>query len=90
MISEDLCLLATMKTGRPVKWEFTREEQFIGATTRHQMTTRVKLGAKCDGTLTAIEIHVVQGQLRHSRPTSMRRSRRSYPRDKTRCLAEPV
>jgi putative selenate reductase molybdopterin-binding subunit len=59
MISEDLCLLATMKTGRPVKWEFTREEQFIGATTRHQMTTRVKLGAKCDGTLTAIEIHVV-------------------------------
>jgi CO/xanthine dehydrogenase Mo-binding subunit len=42
-----------------VKWEFTREEQFVGATTRHQMTTRVKLGAKRDGTLTAIEIHVV-------------------------------
>jgi putative selenate reductase molybdopterin-binding subunit len=59
MISEDLCLLATMKTGRPVKWEFTREEQFIGATTRHQMTTRVKLGAKRDGILTAIEVHVV-------------------------------
>jgi len=59
MISEDLCLLATMKTGRPVKWEFTREEQFIGATTRHQMTTRVKLGAKWDGTLTAIEICVI-------------------------------
>ena len=46
MLSEDLCLLATMKIGRPVKWEFTREEQFIGASTRHQMTTRVKLGAK--------------------------------------------
>jgi putative selenate reductase molybdopterin-binding subunit len=59
MISEDLCVLATLKIGRPVKWEFTREEQFIGATTRHQMTTRVKLGAKQDGTLTAIEIHVV-------------------------------
>jgi putative selenate reductase molybdopterin-binding subunit len=59
MISEDLCLLATMKIGRPVKWEFTREEQFIGATTRHQMTTHVKLGAKRDGTLTAIDIHVV-------------------------------
>ena len=59
MLSEDLCLLATMKIGRPVKWEFTREEQFIGASTRHQMTTRVKLGAKSDGTLTAIEIHVV-------------------------------
>jgi CO/xanthine dehydrogenase Mo-binding subunit/aerobic-type carbon monoxide dehydrogenase small subunit (CoxS/CutS family) len=59
MISEDLCLLATLKTGRPVKWEFTREEQFIGATTRHQMTTKVKLGAKRDGTLTAIDVHVV-------------------------------
>ena len=59
MLSEDLCVLATLKTGRPVKWEFTREEQFIGATTRHQMTTRVKLGAKRDGTLTAIEVHVV-------------------------------
>ena len=59
MITEDLCVLATLKTGRPVKWEFTREEQFIGATTRHPMTTHVKLGARRDGTLTAIEVHVV-------------------------------
>jgi CO/xanthine dehydrogenase Mo-binding subunit len=59
MLSEDLCVLATLKTGRPVKWEFTRQEQFIGATTRHPMTTHVKLGAKGDGTLTAIQIHVV-------------------------------
>jgi putative selenate reductase molybdopterin-binding subunit len=59
MLSEDLCLLATMKLRCPVKWEFTREEQFIGASTRHQMTTRVKLGAKKDGKLTAIEIRVV-------------------------------
>ena len=40
-------------------WEFTREEQFIAATTRHQMTTRVKLGARRDGTLTAIQVRVV-------------------------------
>jgi putative selenate reductase molybdopterin-binding subunit len=59
MISEDLCLLATLKTGRPVMWEFTRQEQFIGATTRHPMTTQVKLGAKRDGTLTAIQVRVV-------------------------------
>jgi CO/xanthine dehydrogenase Mo-binding subunit/aerobic-type carbon monoxide dehydrogenase small subunit (CoxS/CutS family) len=59
MLSEDLCVLALLKLGRPVKWEFTREEQFIGASTRHQMTTRVKLGAKRDGTLTAIDVHVV-------------------------------
>jgi CO/xanthine dehydrogenase Mo-binding subunit len=59
MVSEDLCVLALLKIDRPVKWEFTREEQFIGATTRHQMTTRVKIGAKRDGKLTAIEVRVV-------------------------------
>src|SRR6202035_1301353 len=59
MVTEDLCVLALLKIGRPVKWEFTREEQFIGASTRHQMTTHVKLGAKNDGTLTAIQVNVV-------------------------------
>jgi putative selenate reductase molybdopterin-binding subunit len=59
MLSEDLCALATLKTGRPVIWEFTRAEQFIGATTRHPMTTHVKLGAKKDGTLTALQVRVV-------------------------------
>ena len=59
MISEDLCALAALKTGRPVMWEFTRAEQFIGATTRHPMTTHVKLGAKQDGTLTALQVRVV-------------------------------
>jgi CO/xanthine dehydrogenase Mo-binding subunit/aerobic-type carbon monoxide dehydrogenase small subunit (CoxS/CutS family) len=59
MLTEDLCVLATMKTGRPVKWEFTREDQFVGATTRHQMTSKVRLGARRDGTLAAIEVRVV-------------------------------
>jgi len=59
MVTEDLCVLAALATGRPVKWEYTREEQSIGATTRHQMTTHVKLGAKKDGTLTAIQMRVV-------------------------------
>ena len=42
-----------------MKLEFTREEQFIAATTRHPMRVRVKIGAARDGTLTAIEMHVV-------------------------------
>jgi len=58
MVSEDLVLFATMKLGRPVKWEWTREEEFIGATTRHPMTTRVKIGARRDGTLTALDVEV--------------------------------
>jgi CO/xanthine dehydrogenase Mo-binding subunit/aerobic-type carbon monoxide dehydrogenase small subunit (CoxS/CutS family) len=59
MLSEDLCVLATLKTGRPVMWEWTRQEEFIGATTRHPMTTWVKLGAKRDGTLTALQVRIV-------------------------------
>lgn len=59
MVSEDLVLFATMKLGRPVKWEWTREDEFVGATTRHQMTTRVRIGARKDGTLTAMDVHVV-------------------------------
>jgi CO/xanthine dehydrogenase Mo-binding subunit/aerobic-type carbon monoxide dehydrogenase small subunit (CoxS/CutS family) len=59
MVSEDLTLFAAMKLGRPVKWEWTREEEYLGATTRHQMTTHVKLGARKDGTFTAIDMRVV-------------------------------
>src|SRR4029079_2672615 len=58
MVSEDLPLFATMKLGgRPVKWEWTREEEFIGATKRDQMTTRGKLCAPEDGKVTALAVH---------------------------------
>jgi len=59
MLSEDIVALAALKLRRPVKLEFTRAEQFIGATTRHPMRTRIKIGAKSDGTLTAIDLDVV-------------------------------
>jgi len=53
LISEDLPALATLDTGRPVSWEYTREEEFTTASPRHPMKVTVKLGAKADGTLTA-------------------------------------
>ena len=59
MLVEDIVALATLRTGRPVKLEFTREEQFIGATTRHPMKIRVKAGVRRDGTLTALAMHIV-------------------------------
>lgn len=59
VLTEDLCVLATLDTGRPVSWELTREEEFNGATSRHPMWINVKLGAKSDGTLTAIQMKVV-------------------------------
>jgi putative selenate reductase molybdopterin-binding subunit len=59
VLTEDVCALATLKTGRPVKLEFTREEAFIGATTRHPMDVQMKIGARRDGTLTALQMRVV-------------------------------
>ncbi|MFD9126076.1 molybdopterin-dependent oxidoreductase [Kitasatospora sp. NPDC059571] len=59
MLTEDIAVLAAMKLHRPVKLEFTRPEQFYGATTRHPFRITVKLGAKSDGTLTAVQFRVV-------------------------------
>ena len=59
LISEDLPALATLDTGRPVSWEFTREEEFTTASPRHPMKCTVRLGAKADGTLTAFEFRNV-------------------------------
>jgi putative selenate reductase molybdopterin-binding subunit len=59
MLVEDIVALAVLRTGRPVRLEFTREEQFIGAPSRHPMRVTVTLGAKRDGTLTAMRMRVV-------------------------------
>jgi len=50
---EDLCVLATLKTGRPVQWE-SRESSSSAPPLAHQMTAKVRLGARSDGTLIAI------------------------------------
>ncbi|MGA8615366.1 MAG: molybdopterin-dependent oxidoreductase [Xanthobacteraceae bacterium] len=59
MLVEDIVALAALKTGKPVKLEFTREEQFVGATTRHPMRVRIKAGARRDGRLTAIQLNIL-------------------------------
>ncbi|GAA3920534.1 molybdopterin-dependent oxidoreductase [Actinoplanes auranticolor] len=59
MLVEDLVALAVRRTGRPVKLEYTRAEQFTAATTRHPFTVRMKAGARRDGTLTALSLRVV-------------------------------
>jgi putative selenate reductase molybdopterin-binding subunit len=59
VLTEDICAFATLKTGRPVKLEFTRDEQFIASTTRHPMRVEMKVGARRDGVLTAFQMRVV-------------------------------
>ncbi|SHG82040.1 molybdopterin-dependent oxidoreductase [Bradyrhizobium erythrophlei] len=59
MFVEDVLALAALKTGRPVKLELTREEQFIATSTRHPMRVSVKAGADKDGKLTALQLDVL-------------------------------
>ncbi len=59
MLVEDIVALAVLKTGRPVKLELTREEQFAATTTRHPMQVGIRIGATADGILTALQLHVV-------------------------------
>ncbi|MFJ6575061.1 molybdopterin-dependent oxidoreductase [Streptomyces sp. NPDC091368] len=59
MLTEDIVTLAALKLRRPVKLEYTRAEQFYGATTRHPFTIRIKVGARSDGVLTAVQMRVV-------------------------------
>ena len=59
MFVEDILALAALKTGRPVKFELTREEQFISTSTRHPMRVTVKAGADKDGKLTALQLDVL-------------------------------
>lgn len=51
--------LVTMKTGRPAKIVFTREESLTYSSPRHPMTIRVRLGADADGTIRAMDMHTL-------------------------------
>jgi len=59
LLSEDLCVLAALHTKRPVKWEFTRTEEFTATVSRHPMKATIKLGARKDGTLTAMQLQSI-------------------------------
>jgi putative selenate reductase molybdopterin-binding subunit len=59
ILIEDLCGMLTLRTGRPVKLEYTREEELSAARTRHPQILTVKSGVK-DGRFTAIELSVLE------------------------------
>ncbi len=54
IVLEDVVAMMALRTKRPVYWEYTRAEEFISSRTRHPMLMRLRMGAKRDGTITAI------------------------------------
>ncbi len=59
VILEPAAALATLRTGRPVLAEMSREEEFVASRTRHPMRVRVALGAGDDGVLHAVDMEVL-------------------------------
>ncbi len=56
---ELMCSALAREVGRPVKMEFTREEDFSATESRHPFTVDYRVGAKRDGTLVAADARIV-------------------------------
>ncbi|MFZ8842998.1 molybdopterin-dependent oxidoreductase [Thermoflexus sp.] len=59
VLIEDIAAHLTIATGRPVRLEWTREEEFTAARSRHPMRIRLRTGVKRDGTIVANEMVVL-------------------------------
>jgi putative selenate reductase molybdopterin-binding subunit len=59
VLIEDVAAHLTIATRRPVIYEYSREEEFIGARSRHPMRILMKTGVMRDGTMTANEMKVL-------------------------------
>lgn len=56
---EDICAHLTIATKRPVKLEYTREEQFMASTSRHPMIVKMRTGVMRDGRMVANEMRAL-------------------------------
>jgi len=59
VLLEPVAALLALRTGRPVRMTYTRQEVFVASRTRHPMKVTVRLGASKDGTLHALEMGVL-------------------------------
>ena len=59
VLMEDVAAHLTIATKQPVMYEYTREEEFIAARSRHPMRVKMKTGVKKDGTITANSMYAL-------------------------------
>ncbi|WP_293824640.1 molybdopterin cofactor-binding domain-containing protein [uncultured Parolsenella sp.] len=71
--NEIYAAFAAFKLGHPCKCIYTREETMACANTRHKMRMHVRLGAKSDGTIMAIDLDVLSdaGAYGYHAPTTV-------------------
>jgi len=59
ILLEDVCSALALKSNRPVKIRYTREEEFAKSRTRHEQYVNLKIGATKSGKLTSIYMDVL-------------------------------
>ncbi|MEJ5203447.1 MAG: molybdopterin cofactor-binding domain-containing protein, partial [Anaerolineales bacterium] len=60
MLIEDLAAHLTIATGRPVRLEYTREQEFTSARSRHPFKITFRAGLTKDGKLQALEMVAIE------------------------------
>ncbi len=58
MVLEDLCAHLTMVTGRPVRMEYSRRQEFTSSRSRHPQIIRYRIGVT-DGKMVAAELRLI-------------------------------
>lgn len=59
MVCEPVASLLAIKTGRPVKLQYTRGEDIPSSRTRHNMVVNLKMGVMNDGTIVAQDYNII-------------------------------
>ncbi len=59
VLIEDICAHLTIATGRPVRLEYTRAEEFMASRSRHPQIIHMRTGLKRDGTIVANEMRLL-------------------------------
>ncbi len=72
--AEPICVALAQKSGKPVKLEYTREEEFVATISRQPVAQAGKIGVKKDGTITALQTKLILNggaYFSHSRSSAM-------------------
>ncbi|UCE01705.1 MAG: molybdopterin-dependent oxidoreductase [Candidatus Latescibacterota bacterium] len=59
ILNEELCAALTLRTRRPVRLEYTREEEFRSSRSRHAQTLTLRTGVDAEARIVANELRVV-------------------------------
>ncbi len=60
VMTEEICSAVTLKTGRPARIEFTREEEFYAARARHPQRIKLKIGLDKKHQLQVIDMDILE------------------------------